>query len=245
MQPNALQNVLQAFSPDMGGPLGGGGGQPMPFQLPGMMGGPRTEEKFMPQGQPNPRGGGLGGQPGPGLPAPDPIEGGGGFYGIDPVGGSDRMLGDTSVFSKILAGSEGAFKQRAQDYVSQAMASAGFMGNRYGSYGAREAGRQGGRAALESQALTQPLLMQNLALNLQNRNSAFQNLMQVAGGEQGRQDQFNLAAYQDWMQRMMGMFQMMNPGQQQMQREAGRGGMFDIWGGFEELFPGMTPGGGG
>lgn len=135
--------------------------------------------------------------------APNPIAGGQGFAPFSPLN-SNAMLGDTSVFSGIMNKMEPYFEQRSKDYVSQGMSDAGFMGSRYGSFGAREAARQGNRAATESQAMFQPLLMQNLALNLQNRNSAFDNMFRASTWEQGRQDMFSKMAYEDFMKRQMG-----------------------------------------
>jgi hypothetical protein len=159
--------------------------------------------------------------------APNPINAGQGFYGGGPIS-SNAMLGDTSVFSGILDKMEPAFENRARDYTEDAMAQAGFLGGRYGTYGMREAGRQGSKAALESQAMFQPLLMQNLALNLENRNSAFQNMMQAGMWEQGRQDNFSQMAYQDFMNRMYGFMPMFQPqGQYPTMYGQGQNGLMD------------------
>lgn len=217
MPPSPLSMVLQGFQPSMSPakPAGPTGIVGQPTSPSGS-----TLQSFNPPPSTAATRPSAGSPPGPAgseypYGVPDPIEGGAGYMGINPLGASNQMLGDTSVFSKILAKSEPAFEQRAKDYVSQGMADAGFMGARYGSFGAREAGRQGERAALESQAMFQPLLMQNLGLNLQNRNSSFQNLFQTAMAEQNRQDMFSKMAYEDYMRRVYGYLPFMQPQGQQ------------------------------
>ena len=104
---------------------------------------------------------------------PGAAGGGGGGRGGGGVGGIFGGLGDTTVFDRVLEKYNANFDQRARDYTEDAMANAGFLGNRYGTYGMREAATQGERAALESQAMFQPLLMQNLNNNLGLANLKF------------------------------------------------------------------------
>jgi hypothetical protein len=144
---------------------------------------------------------------------------GGGFDGAipfaDPFGGS---LSDTTRLDEVLQAYLPAFQERMRGWINDSQAQAGFMGNRYSSYAMESAADQAERAALEVQALFQPLMFENIQNNLRLAEGTagyelgkYDRLFNTAQYEQDRVDRFAMA--NDPWSRLLDILNLSRPGQ--------------------------------
>ncbi len=221
---------------------------------PGNAGGvhsPATTGPFVPA--PAPTGGPVGSPPGGQQPGP----------GQPPGGFNPGDFNDP--FNMFLAAVPG-MNLNMNKQIADAMGTAGFSGNRYGTSAMNTAGQIGAQNALAQNELLQKTLY-DYANNEQNRalqadqlgiqSAGLQNQIDqskltlpfsMAQYEQGRQDNFSNMAYQDWNQNKLGWFPYMlqaatsqgagTPGQIYQTQTAAQPGAADLLGLLGNLFGG-------
>lgn len=195
---------------------------------------PAVRQYFgMPTGGAPASGGGAAMNPPP-LPAGGdwgvpPMMGGGYFPGQmpqqQPMGFQQQSFYDPYA---LYASQLPLIQQGMHDNLANAMAGAGFTGNRFGTSAQRVAAQEGVRASNQANALLMQTLygqanadqdralqaagqsMQLGGLLDQMNQNRFQALFPMAQWEQGRQDQMARFFYDDWYRRMMDPLQLMN-----------------------------------
>lgn len=204
--PQQLQQLYQGYLGRNPNAPGNAGRPPAP-------GGQTGGVTPMPPAPASPNGGW--GMP-PGAPPPSP---GGSGPGFQPGDFNDP-------FNMFLSAVPG-MNLNMQKQIGDAMATAGFSGNRYSSSAENAAGQIGAQNALDQNALLQKTLydyanqrenrgLQADQLGLQTGQALDEmqrNRLQVPWGmgqyEQGRQDQFSNTAFQDWSQNRLGWLPML------------------------------------
>lgn len=146
--------------------------------------------------------------PYPGVPMPSPR----------PDFGPESLTDPMMMFLSAVPG----MRVNAQRQIGDAIADAGFTGNRWSTSAARAAGEIGAEQAMNENALLQKLLydyannQENRALQATNTALGAARLeddlatsritlpFQVGAWEQGRQDDFSRMAFEDWQQNRLG-----------------------------------------
>lgn len=168
---------------------------------------------------------GGGSQP-PGQPPPTPPNLGNDMIPGQPPGATDPFSQPTSAMD-VYRSAVPVMKQDLTDRLSDAMASAGFSGNRFGSYAMNTAAQEGAKTGLQQNQLMTNLLHRQTntdldrtlqAANMGSQHGQAANQMQLdrmrfladqGRFEQGRQDLFERQRYEDFERNKLGFLPML------------------------------------